>query len=535
MAGSGRPSLSPCRREDGFTIVEVMVAAMVLLVGIMGVLGIVTQAQSVSSSNRAREQGVALEREVIEAARSVPYDQLTQNAIVSKIQGQPGLADSSTSAAGWTVMRRNITFSISVGTCAVDDTNDGTGPHESAGYCKDGTGSTTPTQCLTYLGRTGNIAGAGLISSSSAAAGDCGIDGNLDGAVDGLADTSGAPCTNCSGSDSNPNDYKRMVVLVRWNRGLGTRYALQSGTVPNPGLSAAPAVTKLEPASTTVLFGTAQPIAFTATMSFPPAAVPWYVDGTAQGQATGSLTTWTINWDMGVVNAAGTTPNTGEVLDGTYLVSAKGFDAYGQAGSSKYSTVVVNRRAPYPPASPRAGRNDGNAYIEWGANAERDVEGYRVYRVVPSGTDQDVCGFVTLQTRCRENGMPSGTQQYYVTAWDRDNAGVAREGNRSSLITIPGSDTAPTPPPTLVAAKSGVNTVLSWTAASDPDAGDSISYYRIYRDGTNFVTDLYDRTSSGANLSYTDTATNGDVHTYYVVAIDQSNQESRPIGSGVTK
>ena len=33
----------------------------------------------------------------------------------------------------------------------------------------------------------------------------------------------------------------------------------------------------------------------------------------------------------------------------------------------------------------------------------------------------------------------------------------------------------------------------------------------------------------------TDNQTGGDVHTYYVVAVDQSYVESRPIGSGVTK
>ncbi len=131
--------------------------------------------------------------------------------------------------------------------------------------------------------------------------------------------------------------------------------------------------------------------------------------------------------------------------------------------------------------------------------------------------------------------MPSGTQQYYVRAIDRDSSGNARLGDPSPLVTIPGADTSPNPPPTIVAAKSGTNTVLSWTAASDPDAGDSIAFYRIYRDGTNFLTDVYDRTSGGSNLSYTDNNTGGDVHTYYVVAVDRSYQESRPFGSGVTK
>ena len=81
--------------------------------------------------------------------------QLTQNTIVSKIQALPGLADSSSGSSGWTVVRRNITYTISVGTCSVDDSNDGTGPHESAGYCKDGTGQTTAQQCRTYLGPDG--------------------------------------------------------------------------------------------------------------------------------------------------------------------------------------------------------------------------------------------------------------------------------------------------------------------------------------------------------------------------------------------
>src|SRR4051812_20969840 len=173
MVGTRRPRLSPLRLEDGFTIIEVLVAAVVLLVGIMGVLGIVIQADGVTTSNRAREQGVSLQREVVEAARAIPYDQLSQNSIVSKIQGQPSLADSTSGSSGWTVKRRNITFTIAVGTCSVDDSNDGTGPHESAGYCTDGTGSTTPVQCLGYLGRTGSIQGSGTAPSGSPAAADC--------------------------------------------------------------------------------------------------------------------------------------------------------------------------------------------------------------------------------------------------------------------------------------------------------------------------------------------------------------------------
>jgi prepilin-type N-terminal cleavage/methylation domain-containing protein len=536
MAGPRRSSPYSPRSEHGFTIIEVMVAAAILLTGVLGVLGVVVQADGVTYSNRAREQGVALQREVIEAAQSIPYDQLTQTSIVSRVQAKPGLSDSTMTATGWTVRRRNITFTIAVGVCSVDDANDQTGPHESAGYCRSGTGATTAAQCATYLGRTGSIAGAGIASAGSVAIGDCGIDLNYDGAVDGLVDTSGGPCSNCSGTDTNPNDYKRIVVDVRWNRGVGTRYALQSTTVANPGLSAAPAVTSLDQTSGSqpVLHGD-PPIGFLAQLNAVPAAVAWYVDGTAQGAATGSgINNWTFSWDLGTVSdPPSTTPNPGEVLDGTYLVSAKGFDTYGQAGTAKARTLVVNRRVPYPPTNFDAGRNDGNAYLEWDANAERDVEAYHVYRRGAS-SDQLVCSISPTQTRCVDTGMPSGQVLYYVRAVDRD-AGNQREGQLTPDFSIPAVDTAPPPPANLIASPSPPNTVLKWDASTDPDAGDSILYYRIYRDGTDFVSNLYDRTSTSSQLSYTDSGTGGDPHTYWVVAVDSHLMESRPLGIGVTK
>jgi prepilin-type N-terminal cleavage/methylation domain-containing protein len=528
MAGPRRPSLSPIRREDGFTIIEVLVASVILLVGIMGVLGIVTKADSVTASNRAREQGVALQREIIEAARSLTYDQLTQSGIVARIQATTGLTDGQMLSTGWTYTRRNIKYTVAVGTCAVDDPTDGTGPHESAGYCINGTGQTTPQQCATYLGTSGSIAGAGI--ASGAAAADCGIDSNFDGVVDGLADTSGGPCTNCSGTDTNPNDYKRIVVLVRWNKGLGSRYALQSTTLPNPGLAAAPALTALTPASKTMGQGD-QLINFNATFNTAPATVPWYVDGTANGLATGSGLNWAFQWDLGTVNYGTGGPNAGEVLDGTYIVSAKGIDAYGQAGTAKASTIIVNRRAPYPPPSPTAGRNDGNAYIDWGVNSERDVEGYRVYRV-QSGGDQLVCDLTRI-TRCKENGMPSGAQQYYVVAVDRDSGGALRNGDKSAILTIPATDNAPAQPVPSGVRLTTTTTKLSWPQVTDPD-GDPILFYRIYRDGTDWINDYYGRTTSGTDTTFTDSATNGDIHTYYVVAVDSSYMESRPMGT-ITK
>ena len=61
-----------------------------------------------------------------------------------------------------------------------------------------------------------------------------------------------------------------------------------------------------------------------------------------------------LSWNLGTGQPPATTPNVGEVLDGTYLLSAKGYDAYGQAGSAKNSTVIAQ-----PPRSLPARRTRG--------------------------------------------------------------------------------------------------------------------------------------------------------------------------------
>jgi fibronectin type 3 domain-containing protein len=188
---------------------------------------------------------------------------------------------------------------------------------------------------------------------------------------------------------------------------------------------------------------------------------------------------------------------------------------------------------PYAPPNVHSGRNDNNGYIDWGSNAERDVVGYRVYRV--GSPDQLVCDMVTI-TRCKDTGLPTGAAQYYVRAVDRDNSGNLRNGDASAIASVPATDTPPTPVGNLQAAKpTPTSTILSWTAATDPDTGDSIQFYRIYRDGTDWVDDYYGETTGGSNFSFTDSATGSDQHTYWVVAVDQSFTESRPLGSGVQK
>jgi len=97
------------------------------------------------------------------------------------------------------------------------------------------------------------------------------------------------------------------------------------------------------------------------------------------------------------------------------------------------------------------------------------------------------------------------------------------------------ADNPPFPPTDLLASTNNGTTILRWTAPSpeDPDPGDSIAFYRIYRDGT-VVANRYDRTGTGADVTYTDTQTDGIAHTYYVTAVDTQLAESPMLGP-VTK
>ncbi len=82
--------------ERGFTLVEVLAAMSVLLVGVTATLTLILAAEARTASTKAREGGVNLQRELVEASRSIPYAQLT-----------PGASSPSSSAwAGWRTRTR---------------------------------------------------------------------------------------------------------------------------------------------------------------------------------------------------------------------------------------------------------------------------------------------------------------------------------------------------------------------------------------------------------------------------------------------
>jgi type II secretory pathway pseudopilin PulG len=519
--------------ESGFTIVEALAAAVVLVIGLMGVVLVLDAANGATGASKAREQGTALERSLVEEARTIPYNTLTPTGIVDAIRATPAFSDSTIGYQGWQVQRRGVTYHVTAGVCSVDDPADGIGTHDAATFCANGAGTTTAAECQTYLGTNGSVAGTG--TATGGAVGDCGIDRNFDGIVDNLTESQAGGCNAASGTctvtspaDDHPDDYKRIVLLVRWDVGRGARFALQSTTLPYPGFAGAPRVITFDTPATTVTDPNVQSIAFTAT-STRAAAVGWYVDGTPAGTATdsGGGTQWSFSWPLGPVgtNAPGDNETAGgpkEVLDGTYTLSARGMDASGAGGALKSMIVTINRRRPYAPPGLLAIRVDNTVEVQWQLGRARDLVGYKVFRRdTATNQDQLVCD-LRRQTTCRDTSLPSsGSYSYVAYGYDLDPGNAQRPGDAAVSSSVPMSNQVPTVPGNLAATRQDVNTVkLNWQNARDTDG--SVAQYRIYRDGTA----LYDAYATSPASTYTDLNAGGGPHTYTVVAVDNAGAES---------
>ena len=528
--------------SDGFTLIEVMVAMAVLVIGLAGTLKLVDGANATTTSTKAREQAVALQREVVEAARGVGYSELTPTSAVGLIRQQPGFKDCATVTAGtpcstmtsegWTVQRRGITYHLTVGVCSVDSPNDELGPHTGGAFCATGGGAANATTCERYLGANGSVRGTGTATGTTV--GDCGIDLNFDGKVDNLTEAEAGVSSPSGTADLNPDDYKRIVTLVRWDRGTGLRYALQSSTLAYPGLSGAPRVTSIDPVSVTdpITSSATTAATFLVGTNRKSASVAWLLSGTPAGTAAdqGGGVSWQFTWNLGAVGAAtATAPAAGEVLDGAYNVGARAFDLYGSGGPAKWYTIRVNRRAPYPPTAFQAVRSNNVVWTRWAKSPESDIEGYEVYRRPAGGTPQLVCA-LSKDTTCADRTLPStGTYDYFVEAYDRDPAGALRAGQTSASVSIPLANKVPNRPVNVTATRSGGQVTVTWQDPPNGDPDGSIVAYRVYRDGIA-IGDRYFETANATVHSMVDGAVSDGPHDYYVVAVDNQGAESQAEG-----
>ena len=391
----------------------------------------INTANGTTLANQARTGGVNLAREVAEGSRAVgetvPYSKLSTGCtapsspanpcsqaslIVAALQAQPGLA-SGGGPGTWTVEREGIDYSIGVSVCSMDDPGDGAGNHGDGGpYCAD------------------------------AAAG-------------GSADT-------------DPDDYKRVIVDVRWSGTRGSQNAravalLRSDGEDGPAVSCLAPTGKSCPLATPPLITlpSTKSISFTATISGDATRLVWYVDGAFAGTVTPSGGTAQFTWQLGTVGSGS------EVFDGTYEVSATAIDANGDSGTQGSVQVQVNRRAPVAPAGFLAGRDTvilgngsiGGVDVEWLPVPDKDILYYRIYRDDGSGpvlvketsgtgvtsyTDRTVPANPTAWTAPCSNPRQAAASplDYYVVAVDQSGPSP-REGTRTALIDVNSCNTPP--------------------------------------------------------------------------------------------
>ena len=365
-------------RESGFTLVEVIAAAMVLLVGMLGTLTLVEGAARATSSAGALEAATSLGREVLEKSKQVAYADLTTAAVQTKLKADPDLV--STQPAKWTISRRGVEYTVSVSVCAIDDAADGFGSRDGGSFC------------------------AGLPAAGTA--------------------------------DRQAEDAKRVTVALTWGSGRRIRHATRSALRTSRTGADAPRITSMSVSSPTVPSPTAPVITNSGTSAATlamaatstTARVVISVGGVDVGNASsaGNARDWTYSLAISGMQ------------DGTYEVGARAIDALGIASEVVTIPLVLDRFPPPAPAGLMSGRNEviKNAVrssvveLDWLPTDQPKVIGYRTYR--PDGTL--ACpGSMTatvLTSSCMDFTPQTGT--YQVAAIYRNAAGTLLEGARAN-------------------------------------------------------------------------------------------------------
>ena len=472
------------RAQDGFTLVEVMVSIFVLLVGVLGTIALSQGAARSTQVNKGREEGTNVARDVIEATHTFAYSSISQASIYTQLQGQTGLADD-LAGAGYQLVRRRITYTVTVSVCTFDDPKDGLGPHD-ATFCSD-------------VGAAGTV-------------------------------------------DANSSDYKRITVRADWVSVNGNESVTQATILRNN--SRGPAIVGMDTSPTAgnppITSGSTATFRFNT--STPPAKALWYLDGAYQADLTTGITgsgtgPYTFSWNLNGACSANS------VIDGTYFVGVQAYDSSDASPGQRSMTVSVNRCAPAAPTSLLGGRNplfSKQVELNWEDNPEDDVLGYYVYRGTGSATPTQIAsgpcsGLLTVSSCTEPDPASSSSLTYYVKAVDRDSVGSLRTGAASTTLSVTTSNRAPAVPSIASAATYGT---IYWTQTTDPDSGDSVDYYRIYRDGTGLANryDVIDNVpASGTSyVLWTDPNPGSTTHTYRVTAVDTHAAESN-MSNSVTR
>jgi prepilin-type N-terminal cleavage/methylation domain-containing protein len=487
--------------QRGFTLIEVLMGILLLLVGVLGVVAMVDTSNAVTSKTKAREGGTNLARSVIEVSRSIRYRDLTTTSLEEALAARPGLEDA-VAAAGYTLRSRDVNYEMELSVCSLDDPKDGLGARPAGvTFCAD---SDAPVGTL---------------------------------------------------RDRNPDDYKRVRVTLRWETRRTSQSITQTSSIINPVGGLGPSITGLtmiDPPSGAVndqvrIDSEVPDATFEARTSTSAAQVTWSLKGALQGDATGGPTIWEFTWDF--------VDDDGDILwyDCNYSVQADAFDNQGRAGAPRALTVILNRRQPIAPTNVAGGRNGSSnggfdrVDLQWSTNPECDVVGYRVYRSTDPTSDGTPITCLnqaeptyTVDDECIDETAPAGVPLYYkVRAVDKLQDLSPREGDFSAQLVVAGINVLPTVP-------QGVNTciggdvdcvtpdgkpaptgqvVVRWLPSLDADG--TVAFYRIYRDGITYAHRHDSFFPDGPIIAWLEyLAPDGSPHEYRVTAVDDDFGES---------
>lgn len=479
--------------QAGFTIVEVIVATVVLTVGLLTAYLMLAVAVHSSGDVRAREGAVSLARQVTEDARAIPYSQLSSSNLTTLLQAFPGLSNQSTGSS-WQITRDGYTYTITAGLTPIYDSKDSA--NASSNTSVDAEQVSAAVSWSTFQGSTHTYTEYAIMTKA-------GQDPGL--AASNIAIAS--PASGTSGlSGSSSAGY----------------------TISSTGITS---------------------LTFSVTAPSGTQAIDWSLNGAAEsswaGSAPSSGTTWTSSaW------------NISSVYDGTYTIGAQAVDSSGVEGPIVTMQVRLIRNVPSAPTvtgygydtnflTSTGGSDSTVAEITWSSNPETNVVGYGIYTA--SGTLVCETGTNTSYTSsCDTNGgnwwclsaldcmdlnanSTGSASVYKLRALYYDVNNNLAAGN-ATTVTIPaGTPTAPsTPGPITVTTNLDESATLTWPVSV---GGATVSFYRVYRDGDAYS----NRYTTVSASSCTTTCTYKDVnraeaHDYYVTAVTSSMEESAPSG-----
>jgi Tfp pilus assembly protein PilV len=235
--------------EDGYTIVEVMVAAFMLCAGVLAMLVMISGSLQSTSRTTAREQATNLARDLVERSRQIPYASTTTSgapaALAAALPETPSVTGSS-----FMVRRRNIDYTVTVSACSIDDPSDGAGVGN-ATFCDAPLNSTGPG---TPVGGSGLAVGTNVLGLpvTLAAGGSlvntvCNAVGTNTAVLNSVSSLgtsllslagNGAQVSLCptpsAGSiafDTRPDDLRRIRVRLDWNQGNNPTSSLTQTTL----------------------------------------------------------------------------------------------------------------------------------------------------------------------------------------------------------------------------------------------------------------------------------------------------------------